>query len=144
MGINLYTWWIDANLVKLPMSLEGEIIALEKALFEKKVRSSKERLLELLSSDFREIGASGNCFGLGEVLSDLPTEDGWSIKAGDFQFHQLTSDIAQLTYRAHIKHSKVDSGVFSIRNSFWKRCDGRWKMEFHQATKTAPFDVTGW
>lgn len=122
-------------------SVKEEIIALEKVLFEKVVRSSKARLLELLSPNFREIGASGNCFGLDEVLNDLPTEEGWSIKAVDFQFHQLADDFAQLTYRAHIKHSEMDGGVFSIRNSFWKRHADQWKMEFHQATKTAPFDL---
>ena len=123
------------------MNPEKEVIALEEALFEKKVRSSRERLLELLSPDFREIGASGNYFGLDEVLRDLSTEEGWSIKTKDYEFRQLSNDIALLTYRACIRHSETDSGVFSIRTSTWKQFEGRWKMAFHQATRIPPFEI---
>ena len=127
--------------VNLSMNLEEAIISLEETLFQKEIRNSGERLSELLSPEFREIGASGNYFGLDEVLRSLPTEDEWSIKALDYSFRRLSDDIAQLTYRAFIKHSATDEGVYSIRNSIWKKhSDDQWKMEFHQATKVAPLD----
>ena len=121
------------------MTLEQEIIRLEELLFQPHVRASRESLLNLLSPDFKEIGASGNCFGLGEVLSDLPMEDSWSIVTKDYEFHVLSETIVRLTYRAFIRHTIEDPGVYSIRTSLWKNVDGNWKMDFHQATKVPPF-----
>ena len=125
------------------MSLKAEIIRLEELLFQKHVRSSPDRLRELLSDDFREIGASGNCFGLDEVLADLPTGEGWSIVTRDHEFQTVTDDVVRLTYRALIRHSINDAGVHSIRSSIWKNCAGQWKMAFHQATKLPVFAAAG-
>lgn len=124
------------------MSPKSAIIRLEELLFQKHVRSSPDRLRELLSDDFCEIGASGNCFGLKEVLADLPTEVHWSIVMRDYEMQTVTDDVVRLTYRALIKHSIDDAGVHSIRSSIWKNCAGQWKMAFHQATKVPPTDLT--
>ena len=121
------------------MTLKENIIQLEERLFQPHIRSSRERLLELLSPKFQEIGASGNCFGLAEVLVDLPTEQDWSIVTKDYEFHSLSDGLVRLTYRAFIRHSMTDPGVYSIRTSLWKNFDGQWKMEFHQSTKAPPF-----
>ena len=56
------------------MRLRKKIINLEKALLTFEVRQSAAKLTELLSEDFKEIGASGACFGLAEILEHLPCE----------------------------------------------------------------------
>ena len=117
------------------MSLDIDIIRLEELLFQKHIRSSPDRLRELLSEDFCEIGASGNCFALKAVLADLPTEAGWSIVTRDYEIQTLADDVVRLTYRAFIKHSIDDAGVHSIRSSIWKKHADEWKMAFHQATR---------
>ena len=47
--------------------------------------------------------------------------------------------LVRLTYRAFIRHSATDPGVYSLRTSLWKNVDGKWKMAFHQATMVPPF-----
>jgi hypothetical protein len=46
------------------MDIKNHLIELEKSLLTFEVRHSKERLIELISTDFNEIGASGAYFGL--------------------------------------------------------------------------------
>jgi hypothetical protein len=96
-------------------------------------------LLELLAADFIEISSSGNRVELDKILAILPAEEGWSIVTKDYECHPLSDGIVRLTYRAFVQHSATDPGVYSIRTSLWKNVGGKWKMEFHQATKTAPF-----
>lgn len=121
------------------MTLKQEIIRLEELLFQPHVRASRKYLLELLSPNFLEISASGRCVGLNEILAILPREDSWSIVTRDYEFHVLSETIMRLTYRAFIRHTIDDPGVYSIRTSLWKNVDGNWKMEFHQATTVPPF-----
>lgn len=120
------------------MDLKQQIIQLEENLFTLEVRSSKKRLVEFLSEDFQEIGASGDFFGLNEVLSQSPAVPSWSIKTKDYQLKLLSDDIVILTYRAFIRQSKLDTGTYSLRSSIWKKQDEGWKMTFHQGTIIKP------
>ncbi len=121
------------------MTLKEEIISLEELLFQRQVRASPERLLELLSREFKEISTSGKCVELNEILVILSTEEGWSIVTRDYEFHALSETIVRLTYRAFIRHSISDPGVYSFRTSLWRNAGGQWKMEFHQGTRAPPF-----
>jgi len=56
----------------VPEGLKKVLIELEKELHSVEARASLARLDQLISDDFREIGASGKYFGKSEVLERLP------------------------------------------------------------------------
>ena len=71
--------------------LKDKLIEHELSLHRNEVRSSREKLNNLLAGEFREIGASGAYFGKQEVLTSLHEEDGFKIEAGDFEYRRLAS-----------------------------------------------------
>jgi hypothetical protein len=123
------------------MELKAHIIQLEKSLLTFEVRHSEKELIKRISPKFKEIGASGDYFGLDNVLKRLPTEQTWSAVVQDFEFSQLSDDVCQLIFRAFIKSNTSDSGTYSFRSSIWKKHGDDWKMIFHQGTKVEPFDL---
>ena len=121
------------------MNLAETIIAKEKSLLTWDVRSSTEKLRSLLSSEFKEVGASGAYFGLAQVLESLPSEEGWCCKTKDWEFRALAKDIVQTIHLAFVAHFEGDEGVYSRRTSIWKNESGEWKMIYHQGTQVEPF-----
>ncbi len=121
------------------MELIDQLIEKEKALLSNDVRSSAEKLKSFISEDFIEIGASGNVFGLKEVLEWLPENKSWSAKVSDFRFRFISDGIVQLIYKASIKHNEKEEGEYSLRTSTWKKEFGTWKIVFHQGTKISPY-----
>lgn len=114
----------------------------EKALLTYEVRRSPERLRVLISDDFREIGASGACFGLAEVLESAPLNtQNWSAVAQNFDCRQLSDYIAQVVFQCIITHDMDSEPVYSLRSSIWRLEGERWKLVFHQGTKVSPFDA---
>lgn len=124
------------------MELREQIIEKEKELLSSEVRHSEEKLASLLSKDFKEIGASGSCCGLKEVLELCPKEENWSAQVGDFEFRMLSLDIVQLTFRTFVKRDEKDMGIYSLRSSIWRNESGTWKMVFHQGTEVPPFEIS--
>lgn len=62
-------------------------------------------------------------------------DDGMGIvkmKMSDFEIHPLSDEIILATYRIYNEIGKQHS----LRSSIWKLNDGKWKMVFHQGTKT--------
>jgi len=119
------------------MDLAQHIIEREKALLHPETRKSQKRLCELISTEFKEIGASGSCFGLAEVLDALPHENGWSATTQDWEFRLLSEELAQTIHRAFVVRHQGDSGTYSLRSSIWRLEDGDWKMVYHKGTKVA-------
>ncbi|MGI2857624.1 DUF4440 domain-containing protein [Shewanella algae] len=116
------------------------LIELEEHLFQPDVRSSSSELVQLISDDFIEIGASGLRFGKVNVLARLPTEVAPEITASNYELRMFGLDCAQLLYKA--KMSKIDhpSPTYSHRCSIWRRSTiGQWQMIYHQGTTCAPF-----
>lgn len=111
--------------------LRDYIRQLEEDLLKPEVRSSKTRLKEILADDFFEFGSSGKVLFKDEEIPD----DGIGIvkmKMSDFEIHPLSDEIILATYRIYNEISKQHS----LRSSIWKLNDGKWKMVFHQGTKT--------
>ncbi|MEW8966970.1 DUF4440 domain-containing protein [Exiguobacterium alkaliphilum] len=101
----------------------------ERLLLTKEVRTSPERLRELVTEDFFEIGSSGrllykeedtNTMDLGEI----------DVSLTDFNLEVIRDDVVLATYRTE-NHM---TGKTSLRSSIWVRIDGTWKMKFHQGT----------
>ncbi len=118
------------------------LIKNEKALLTSEVRSSPQQLRALISEDFREIGSSGEYFGLPEVLENLPPKaQNWSAVAQNFECRELSENIVQVVYKCAINEEINSEPVYSLRSSIWRLKDGQWKMVFHQGTKVLPFDI---
>lgn len=124
------------------MSTESLIIELEKSLLTFEVRQSITELRKRIAPDFREIGASGDYFGLENILERLPTEQTWSAVVQDFEFTQYSDDMCQLIFRAFIKGNDADEGTYSRRSSLWQKFGDEWKVVFHQGTKVKPFELS--
>lgn len=123
------------------MELREEIINLEKALLTFEVRQSAAKLTEMLSEDFKEIGSSGACLGLAEILENLPRERDWSATTQDWEFRTLSEDIVQTICNACIKKSGSATEAYSRRTSIWRLEGEFWKMVYHQGTLVAPFEL---
>lgn len=117
------------------------IIAREQSLLTADVRASVGRLRELLSAEFREIGASGACIGLVELLEHLPQEQHWTAHTRDWEFRVLARDIVQTFHRALVTRGGADD-TYSRRTSLWRNESGIWRMVYHQGTRVEPFPLT--
>ena len=106
---------------------------LERELHESSVRTSG-RVAELLADSFVEFGCSGKTYSKAEVISALLAEPATTISATDFKLHQISPDVALLTYRA-CRHSVQD--VYSLRSSIWQLQAVQWQILFHQGTPCA-------
>ena len=115
---------------------------LETALHQPTTRSNRQRLDELLHDDFIEFGRSGRTYTKTNVLEDLPAEqttlEAWSQ---DFSLRSLADGIALLTYKSaqYAPHGALER--HALRASIWQRTSSGWRMTFHQATPTAPFEL---
>ena len=123
------------------MSLKKKIIEKELALTAFEARHSIQQLRSLISTQFMEIGASGDYFGFNEVLKQLPQNNSWSCHFQDIQFKEVTLEVVHLVYLAFIKHTDNGEGTFSRRSSIWRKEGNDWKMWFHQGTKISPFKL---
>lgn len=124
------------------MGIKEHLIKLEKSLLTFEVRRSEEKLKELISRDFKEIGASGICTNLNDALRDLPQAEDWSAKVQEFEFRELGEDICQLIFKAYIKHNLQDEGTYSHRMSIWKKFESGWKVIYHQGTRVPKFELS--
>lgn len=116
--------------------LKEHIRQLEENLLNPEVRSSRTELKKLLADDFFEFGSSGKVLYKGEDIA----EDGIRIvrmTLSDFELHPLSESIVLSTYRIF----NEDSKQHSLRSSIWKLNEDKWKMVFHQGTKT---DLSVW
>jgi len=102
---------------------------LEERLLVPSVRASPAEVAMLLADEFIEFGSSGRIYDKQEIIRLLQQEQGGTqCTLADFSARKLAADVALVTYRV------VESRT--IRSSIWRLEDGRWRMVFHQGTKT--------
>ncbi|GIN18074.1 DUF4440 domain-containing protein [Shouchella clausii] len=103
----------------------------EEALLTAEVRTSLDRLSELLDDDFFEFGSSGTVIHKEDVFAEnQKTVPHW--KLSHFQVRMLAVDTALATYFIINKNS----GRRTLRSSIWQNKQGKWKIVFHQGTVT--------
>lgn len=119
-------------------ALADHLLALEIALQTRDVRSSEEKIRELLSPEFREFGRSGLAYTFGDIISRLLAETGPNnTDIADFTVSMITQTVALATYRG-IRINDDGSHLYANRSSLWRHePDGKWRMVFHQGTATA-------
>lgn len=105
---------------------------LELELLQPTCRSNPQRLDELLSADFVEVGATGRSFGKAAVLSRLPRESGITFEATDMQALSLGQGAVLVTYQGRRSH--LGETAHSRRCSIWIMGSNGWQMRYHQGT----------
>lgn len=105
-----------------------EVVALERALLDPAVRSSVERIDELLHPEFAEVGRSGRLSSREEVIELLGREYGSSGELEVLSADRVAPDVVLLVSRT------AHDGLGTLRSSLWLREDGRWRVRFHQGT----------
>ncbi|PLS18649.1 DUF4440 domain-containing protein [Bacillus sp. M6-12] len=113
-------------------SLKEHLRELEELLLKSEIRTSPEKLKQILAESFFEFGSSGKVLYKDEGIG----KEGLSVAKmtmSDFEIHPLSEEIVLTTYRIynHIKEQH------SLRSSIWKFNGGRWQMFFHQGTNTS-------
>ena len=115
----------------------AEVIALERALLTREVRSSAAALDALLDPEFTETGASGRRWTRAEILAGLPAGDDGAALPGRIADHamagrRLAADVVMLTFETD------HEGRRARRVSLWRRSGGRWRVLYHQGTLVPP------
>ena len=117
----------------------AEVIALERALLTREVRSSAAALGALLDPEFTEAGASGRWWTRAEILTELPAGEAAAASTGPDRIadhamagRRLAADVIMLTFETN------NQGRRARRVSLWRRSGGRWRVLYHQGTLIPP------
>ena len=117
----------------------AEVIALERALLTREVRSSAAALDALLDPEFTETGASGRRWTRAEILDELPAGEAGAVPPGPDRIadhamagRRLAADVVMLTFETD------NQGRRARRVSLWRRSGGRWRVLYHQGTLIPP------
>ena len=117
----------------------AEVIALERALLTREVRSSAAALDALLGPEFTEAGASGRWWTRAEILTELPAGEAAAASTGPDRIadhamagRRLAADVVMLTFETD------HEGRRARRVSLWRRSGGRWRVLYHQGTLVPP------
>jgi hypothetical protein len=118
-------------------SIASMIESLEHQLLDLGVRSSPERVGDLLSADFREFGKSGHIWSREEIIAAMATErHPLRYRLEDLTVKRLGEDAALACYALHVAGSG-GTETKALRSSVWQRePDGKWRLLFHQGTKS--------
>ena len=117
-------------------NLEEVLFNLETVLQKPDVRKSVEKLDELISDDFREITSSGTVTNKQDCFVNLPAAPEIEFVMTDFSIRELAPDLVQTFFKTEKTVVGTDKVGYSMRNSIWKKENGKWKMIFHQGTPT--------
>lgn len=110
------------------------IYELELSLLKSEVRSSADKLNELLANDFKEFGSSGLIYTKQDILERLPSNpDKVIYTVSDFEVTNLSEDVVMANFKTDRIINDIEK-VSSLRTSLWRKDDGAWRMFFHQGT----------
>jgi hypothetical protein len=119
-------------------SLLDTLRSLEVELHHPGVRCNRERLEQLLTEDFFEVGRSGRQYTRSTVIGFLLNENSQpDVQSDDFNVAELADSVALLTYRS--AHIEANGQLLNhtLRASIWVNLDGRWRVRYHQGTPAA-------
>lgn len=106
---------------------------IRKKLYEYEVKIANRQIDDVskyLTDDFIEYGSSGSIITYDLVVDNFKNCSPKEYLLYNFEIEILCDDIVQAKYITSL------DGKRALRSSLWKYTDGRWKMFFHQGTKT--------
>lgn len=112
---------------------EDIILELERKLIQEDIRSSAEKIAEIMADGCLEYCSSGTIYRYknGETFP-LGREPDWEIV--DFEAKELATGLMHSTFKL-LRNDEVDEDKrVSLRSSIWKLNNEKWQMIFHQGT----------
>ncbi len=109
----------------------------EESLLNPAVRTDRAQLEILLDEDFLEFGSSGRVWTREQIFELLTAETYSPAHLEDFSCTLLATDVALITYRAARTDARSGMQTSSLRSSIWTLKSGRWRLRFHQGTRTS-------
>jgi len=91
-------------------------------------RQNKDRLSELLSDSFEEIGISGRKWDKETILSSLVDQPIRETLLENFKFVSLSNSTVLVKYESVVEGSRAH------RCSIWVNSGSLWQMQYHQGT----------
>ena len=120
----------DDNLGKTMLALELELLS-------PPVRTSGERLDQLLADEFVEFGASGRIFDKNAMIAMLRQSTSSVIfQVNNFRLVTSGEHEVLAAYTLEVRSDAGDVLRKSNRSSLWARREGRWQLLFHQGPKS--------
>lgn len=115
-----------------------ELQALEVELHHPGVRCSRERLEQLLHSEFHEVGRSGRAYNRETIVDFLAAQESQPVVLSEaFSVSELGPGVALLNYRS----AQVEQGKslvnHTLRSSVWIKTNAGWQLRYHQGTAAA-------
>ncbi|MEX1112709.1 MAG: DUF4440 domain-containing protein [Candidatus Andersenbacteria bacterium] len=107
---------------------------LEESLWRPETRFNYEYMDKVLAHDFFEFGRSGRIYQREDTLGASGTQINAKLPLRDFQIHQLTDDVVQVTYVSEVDDEELEVGN---RSSIWLKVEDDWQLKFHQGTAVA-------
>jgi hypothetical protein len=117
--------------------IASTIESLERQLLDLGIRSSPERVGDLLSADFREFGKSGHAWTREEIIAAMATErHPIRYRLENLTVKRLGEDASLACYSLYVAGTG-GTETKALRSSVWQRePDGKWRLLFHQGTKS--------
>lgn len=123
-------WHVFTDKLLLP-----HLIFLEQSLHAQAVRGSREKLEQLLSPGFVEVGASGVIYHREQIINLLLSSSAVEeIHSASFEFKRLGPGVAILVYRTWHLGQNGERVREAFRSSVWSCSLGQWALVFHQGT----------
>ncbi len=128
---------MQPNLTTDPAHLDvlNELIKREPLFHHPEFGTTRRDFENMTTEEFWEVGASGRRYSREYVLDNLekrfaaPHEDVWETR--DFHCLMIAPDNYLLTY------TLLQGARITRQSTIWRRCDGAWKIVYHQGTIVA-------
>ncbi|WP_151193931.1 DUF4440 domain-containing protein [Cysteiniphilum sp. JM-1] len=103
---------------------------LEESLWLEKTRFDFAYMDSVLDATFFEYGRSGRIYTREEILAHSYQEIKAKLPLENFQVHDISENIKQVTYVSEVGTAKLRAN----RSSIWVKKLNDWKLIFHQGT----------
>lgn len=114
------------------LGVMAELMAREPLFHREEFGVTQQDYERMTDPDFWEVGASGRRYSRDYVIETLvsrhehPTYETWHIE--DFQCRKIADECYLATY------TLFQNDRESRRSTIWRRCNGDWKIFYHQGT----------
>ena len=114
---------------------------LEISIHQHDVRTSIDKLTELLHPNFVEISYSGKTYDFNSMLDSLPKlPPDFIVWSQGYEYYEYAPNIVQVIYLSANLEKDGSLSRHAKRTSIWVKKLNSWQMKFHQGTPVAAFE----
>lgn len=108
----------------------------EESLLDPAARKNRAHVADLLAGDFQEFGSSGRVWTREQILDLLESEEPQQLAMENLVCHLIARGAALITYLAVRSDAETNEQTRTLRSSLWTEESGKWRMRFHQGTRS--------